>query len=140
MRDATPQEQANIRQADARRRAAVSDQHAHDALRQRELEELDARIVGLMQDHARIDSADRVTCRISQAEISRLQVIWDDLATRDAAERVQAADRADPGRVQPWTPVRATSARLAPKETGTTHIRRLRSMLSGIGTPVDESL
>ena len=138
MRDATPQEQANIRQADAQRRAAVSDQHAHDALRQREVEELDARIVGLMQDHARIDSADRVARTISQAEISRLQVIWDELATRDAAERVQAADRVEPGRIQPWTPGRATSATLAPKESGTAHIRRLRSMLTGIGTPVDE--
>ena len=138
MRDLTHQEEFKINQLAAQRQAAAWDQDAHDALRQRELEELDARIVGLMQDHARIDSADRVARKLSQSEISRLQVIWDELATRDAAKRVQAADRAEPGRIQSWTPTRSHSAALAPKETGTAHIRRLRSMLTGIGTPVDE--
>lgn len=138
MRDVTHQEEAKIKQLDAQRRAAESGQDAHDAQRQRELEELDSRIVGLMQDHARIDSADRVARKISQAEISRLQVIWDDLATRDAAKRVQDADRVDPSRIQPWTQMQATTGTLATKESGTAHIKRLRSMLTGVGTPVDE--
>ena len=138
MRDVTHQEEAKIKQLDAQRRAAESGKDAHDAQRQRELEELDSRIVGLMQDHARIDSADRVARKISQAEISRLQVIWDDLATRDAAKRVQDADRADPSRIKPWTQMQATTGTLATKESGTAHIKRLRSMLTGVGTPVDE--